>query len=89
MARIRTAAAAAALCAVTALVNPAKAQELTQPTPLMSQIQGGNWLDETEARSLREQMFYVNAIHAYRTVLPALNVIGNFLSGREEVLAEE
>ena len=76
MIRFRTAAAAAALCAVTALVNPAKAQELAQPTPLMAQINGGNWLDETEARSLREQMFYVNAIHAYRTMLPALNVIG-------------
>lgn len=44
--------------------------------PLMAQIHGGNWLDPKEAESLRDELYYQQAIQAYFTMLPALNVIG-------------
>lgn len=44
--------------------------------PLVTQINNGNWLDPKEAESLRDELFYQRAIHAYITMLPALNVIG-------------
>jgi hypothetical protein len=45
-------------------------------SPLLAQINGGKWLDDDEAESLRAELFYQRAIHAYLTMLPALNVIG-------------
>lgn len=42
----------------------------------MKQINGGNWLDPAEAEELRDELYYQRAIHAYMTMLPALNVIG-------------
>jgi hypothetical protein len=42
----------------------------------MEQINGGNWLDPAEAEQLRDELYYQRAIHAYMTMLPALNVIG-------------
>jgi len=57
-----------------AFVFSAQAQE-TAP-PLVRQINSGNWLSEKEAQALREELFYQRAIHAYMTMLPALNVIG-------------
>lgn len=50
----------------------------TDPTlsPLPSQINNGNWLDEAEAHSLLAEVFYQRAVYAYMTMLPALNVIG-------------
>jgi hypothetical protein len=45
-------------------------------TPLMGQINGGNWLPVEEAESLRAELFYQRAVHAYTTMQPALNVIG-------------
>jgi hypothetical protein len=44
--------------------------------PLVKQINNGNWLDESEAQSLVDELYYQRAIHAYMTMLPALNVIG-------------
>lgn len=44
--------------------------------PLMAQINRGNWLDREEAESLRDELFYQRAIHAYMTMLPAMNTIG-------------
>ena len=44
--------------------------------PLLAQINGGNWLDPAEAEQLRNELYYQRAIHAYITMLPALNVIG-------------
>lgn len=45
-------------------------------SPLVRQINGGNWLDPEEAASLRAELFYQRAVHAYMTMQPALNVIG-------------
>lgn len=45
-------------------------------TPLMEQVNGGNWLDPAEAEALRDELYYQQAIQAYMTMLPALNVIG-------------
>ncbi|MGH6897135.1 MAG: DUF1254 domain-containing protein [Geminicoccaceae bacterium] len=53
----------------------AAAQDAAAP-PLVEQINGGNWLDPQEAEGLRDELFYQRAIHAYMTMLPALNVIG-------------
>ena len=45
-------------------------------SPLVRQINGGNWLPVEEAEALRSELFYQRAVHAYVTMLPALNVIG-------------
>jgi hypothetical protein len=44
--------------------------------PLLKQINNGNWLDDAEARSLVDELYYQRAVHAYMTMLPALNTIG-------------
>ena len=49
-------------------------QELTPP--LIKQLYDGNWPSEKEAQELLDELFYQRAIHAYMTMLPALNVIG-------------
>lgn len=61
------------------LVGPALGQESGREpplTPLMAQINGGNWLAQDEAKALLDELFYQRAIHAYMTMQPALNVIG-------------
>lgn len=45
-------------------------------SPLMKQINQGNWLPHTEAESLRDQLYYQNAVQAYILTIPILNVIG-------------
>ncbi|WP_394562086.1 DUF1254 domain-containing protein [Aquipseudomonas alcaligenes] len=45
-------------------------------SPLIKQINNGNWLDPKEAESLRDELYYQRAIHSYITMLPALNTIG-------------
>ena len=45
-------------------------------SPLMKQLYDGNLPGEEEAQQLRDELFYNHAIHAYLTMLPALNVIG-------------
>lgn len=45
-------------------------------SPLMKQINNGNWLDPKEAENLRDELYYQHAVYAYMTMLPALNVIG-------------
>ena len=52
------------------------AESGTTAPPLLRQINDGNWLAHEEAESLRAELFYQRAIHAYMTMLPALNVIG-------------
>ncbi|MBQ0822751.1 DUF1254 domain-containing protein [Microvirga sp. HBU67558] len=54
---------------------PALAQQPAAP-PLVEQINKGNWLPQTEAEALRDELFYQRAVHAYITMLPALNLIG-------------
>jgi hypothetical protein len=51
-----------------------QAQETTPP--LVRQIYDGNWPSAEEAQQMRDELFYQRAIHAYMTMLPALNVIG-------------
>ncbi len=55
--------------------TPGHAQQPAAP-PLVEQLNNGNWLPQAEAESLRDEMFYQRAIHAYITMLPALNTIG-------------
>jgi len=45
-------------------------------SPLIKQINNGNWLPQGEAEALRDELFYQRAVHAYMTMLPALNTIG-------------
>ncbi|MCY1277468.1 hypothetical protein D9M68_435170 [compost metagenome] len=54
---------------------PAGAQD-APASPLVRQINNGNWLDPKEAESLRDELYYQRAVFAYMTMLPALNTIG-------------
>nr|WP_246529571.1 DUF1254 domain-containing protein [Microvirga zambiensis] len=56
-------------------VSPAPAQQSAAP-PLVEQLNKGNWLPQAEAESLRDELYYQRAVHAYMTMLPALNTIG-------------
>src|SRR5215813_15273175 len=55
------------------LGSPVLAQEAP---PLVEQMNNGNWLPQNEAESLVDELYYQRAIHAYMTMLPALNTIG-------------
>jgi len=55
--------------------SPAIAQEPSAP-PLIRHLNNGNWLPQHEAETLRDELFYQQAIHTYMTMLPALNTIG-------------
>jgi len=44
--------------------------------PLVRALYDGNWPSEEEGQQLRDELFYQRAIHAYMTMLPAMNVIG-------------
>jgi hypothetical protein len=57
-------------------VGPALAQDPAAAPPLVKQINNGNWLPQKEAEDLRDELYYQRAIHAYITMLPALNTIG-------------
>jgi hypothetical protein len=56
-------------------VSLALAQEVSSP-PLVRQLNDGNWLPQAEAEAMRDELYYQQAIQAYMTMLPALNVIG-------------
>src|SRR5262249_51739472 len=58
-----------------AFITSADAQQPSAP-PLVRQLNNGNWLPQNEAEALRDELFYQRAIHAYMTMLPALNTIG-------------
>ena len=58
-----------------ALITHADAQQPSAP-PLVQQLNNGNWLPQNEAEALRDELFYQRAVHAYMTMLPALNTIG-------------
>jgi hypothetical protein len=55
---------------------PALAQQEAAAPPLVKQLNNGNWLPQKEAEALRDELYYQRAVHAYITMLPALNVIG-------------
>lgn len=44
--------------------------------PLVQQINNGNWLPQAEAEQLVDDLYYQQAIQAYITLLPVLNVVG-------------
>ncbi|WP_202903957.1 DUF1254 domain-containing protein [Halomonas huangheensis] len=56
-------------------------------SPLVGQINDGNWLAEDEAQSLLAEVYYQRAVYAYMTMLPALNVIG-MRDGSQETFGE-
>ena len=66
---------AGAIAIVTTASSPMFAQEPTA-SPLIKQLNNGNWLPQKEAETLRDELFYQRAVHAYMTMLPALNIIG-------------
>jgi hypothetical protein len=72
---VRASIAAAVLVVAATVTTPVRAQEPVMP-PLTKQINNGNWLLQQEAEALRDELFYQRAVHAYMTMLPALNVIG-------------
>ncbi|MGD9511744.1 MAG: DUF1254 domain-containing protein [Geminicoccaceae bacterium] len=72
----RLAVAATALGVLVVGTAPAAMAQDAAIPPLMAQINNGNWLPQAEAESLRDELFYQRAVHAYITMLPALNVIG-------------
>lgn len=47
-----------------------------QQSPLVGKLWNGNWPDAAEADRLLDELYYQRAIHAYFSMLPALNVIG-------------
>ena len=55
---------------------PSKTPPRKAAPPLIEQINNGNWLSESEAEALRDELFYQRAIHAYMLMQPALNTIG-------------
>lgn len=72
----KTCIAAATIAVAMNLAPMAQAQQQPVTSPLMKQINNGNWLDPKEAESLRDELYYQRAVHAYITMLPALNTIG-------------
>jgi len=52
--------------------------------PLVKQLNNGNWLPQEEAEALRDELYYQRAVHAYMTMLPALNTIGMRDGSKEE-----
>lgn len=55
---------------------PSALSQETAAPPLVKQINNGNWLPQEEAEALRDELYYQRAVHAYITMLPALNTIG-------------
>ncbi|WP_336185766.1 hypothetical protein [Klebsiella grimontii] len=45
-------------------------------SPLMKQLNNGNWLPQQEAQTLSDELYYQDAVHAYIQTLPLLNTIG-------------
>ena len=56
-------------------------------SPLMEHMYNGNFPSQAEAQKLADELYYQRAVHAYMTMLPALNVIG-MRDGSEEVFGE-
>jgi hypothetical protein len=62
------------LIIVSMFISLATAQETA--SPLVRHMYDGNWPSVEEASKLRDELFYHRAVHAYITMLPALNTIG-------------
>jgi hypothetical protein len=72
---MQTATALGLAVAVATYTTSVNAQQSATP-PLVQQINNGNWLSQQDAEALRDELYYQRAIHAYMTMLPALNTIG-------------
>ena len=72
----RSGAAIAALCLALGPLAVSARDAAAPMSPLVDQINDGNWLDPAEAEELRDDLYYQRAIHAYMTMLPAVNTIG-------------
>lgn len=57
-------------------VIPEYAWSTESAPPLVKKLYNGNWPSQDEAQKLLDELYYQRAIHAYMTMLPALNVIG-------------
>ena len=73
---VRALAAICFLAATSIHASPSDAQQQPTAPPLVQQLNNGNWLPQQEAEALRDELYYQHAVHAYMTMLPALNVIG-------------
>lgn len=72
------------LLAVFAFVPLAHSSAQDAPqSPLVQQINNGNWLPPQEAQDLVDELFYQRAIQSYISMQPAMNVIG-MRDGSEE-----
>ncbi|MDO6406477.1 hypothetical protein CTZ24_24210 (plasmid) [Pantoea phytobeneficialis] len=60
----------------TFITTPVFSADAPPQSPLMAQINNGNWLPQNDAQSLSDELYYQDAIHAYITTLPLLNTIG-------------
>src|SRR5262245_48699292 len=67
--------ATSVLVGLAATTTP-RSEQIENVPPLVQQLNNGNWLDPREAEALRDELYYQRAIHAYITMLPALNAIG-------------
>jgi hypothetical protein len=72
---LRISATASIIAVALTIGLPARAEENKLP-PLVAQINNGNWLSNDEAVSLRDELYYMNAVQSYILTLPILNVIG-------------
>ncbi|MDI3560447.1 DUF1254 domain-containing protein [Bradyrhizobium sp. Arg816] len=66
---------ASTLLTIITSTSPGYGQDSKAP-PLVNQINNGNWLSQSEAEAMRDELYYQRAVHAYITMLPALNTIG-------------
>jgi hypothetical protein len=65
-----------AATALSIAVSLSPATQKPAAPPLVEQLNNGNWLPQQEAEALSDELFYQRAVHAYMTMLPALNTIG-------------
>lgn len=68
-----------ALAATTAgvtILAPLGAVAQRAAPPLVETLNNGKWLDQAEADTLLDELYYQRAVHAYMTMRPAMNVIG-------------
>jgi hypothetical protein len=65
-----------AVLLATAIPSTTSHAQDSPASPLVKQINHGNWLPKEEAEALRDELYYQQAIQAYIAMLSALNTIG-------------
>lgn len=66
---------ASTLLTIITSTSPGYGQDSKAP-PLVNQINNGNWLSQSEAEAMRDELYYQRAVQVYMSMLPALNTIG-------------